>query len=52
MFFNALFVGGAAISAAVMPATGRSVALMVAIAIGYGLVAAGYWALTRRTVDV
>jgi MFS family permease len=51
MFFNALFVGGAAISAAVMPATGRSVALMVAIAIGYALTAGGYWTLSRGTED-
>jgi MFS family permease len=47
MFFNALFVGGAAISAAVMPATGRTVALMVAIALGYALTAGGYWLLSR-----
>ena len=49
MFFNALFVGGAGVSAAFMPATGKSVPLMVAIAIGYALTAGGYWALTRRT---
>jgi MFS family permease len=51
MFFNALFVGGAAISVAVMPATGRTVALMVAIAVGYALTAGGYWALSRGTAD-
>lgn len=51
MFFNALFVGGAAVSVAVMPASGRTVGLMVAIAIGYALTAAGYWALSRRTED-
>jgi MFS family permease len=45
MFFNALFVGGAGVSAAFMPATGKSVPLMVAIAIGYAVTAAGYWAL-------
>jgi MFS family permease len=45
MFFNALFVGGAGVSAAFMPATGRSVPLMIAIAIGYAVTAAGYWAL-------
>jgi MFS family permease len=49
MFFNALFVGGAGVSAAFMPATGKSVPLMLAIAIGYVLTAGGYWALTRRT---
>jgi MFS family permease len=48
MFFNALFVGGAGVSAAFMPATGRSVALMLAIAIGYALTAAGYLAVSRQ----
>jgi MFS family permease len=47
MFFNALFVGGAAVSVAVMPASGRTVALMAAIAIGYAVTAAGYWLLSR-----
>ncbi|MBO0823212.1 MAG: MFS transporter [Actinobacteria bacterium] len=47
MFFNALFVGGAAISVAVMPATGRTVALMVIIAIGYAVASAGYWLASR-----
>ena len=47
MFFNALFVGGAAVSVAVMPATGRTVALMAAIAIGYAVTAAGYWLFSR-----
>jgi MFS family permease len=51
MFFNALFVGGAALSVAVMPATGRTVALMVAIAIGYALTATLYWAMSRGTAD-
>jgi MFS family permease len=51
MFFNALFVGGAGVSVAVMPASGRTVAVMVAIAIGYALTAAGYWTLSRRTAD-
>jgi MFS family permease len=49
MFFNALFVGGAGVSAAFMPATARSVPLMIAIAIGYALTAGGYWALSRGT---
>jgi MFS family permease len=48
MFFNALFVGGAGVSAAFMPATGRSVPLMLAIAIGYVLVAGGYLAISRQ----
>jgi MFS family permease len=51
MFFNALFVGGAGVSVAVMPASGKTVAVMVAIAIGYALTAAGYWTLSRRTSD-
>jgi MFS family permease len=49
MFFNALFVLGAGISAAVMPVTGRSVPLMAAIAIGYALTAAGYLLLSRSS---
>ena len=51
MFFNALFVGGAAISVLFMPPTGRNVALMAAISIGYALTAAGYWALSRRAAE-
>ncbi len=49
MFFNALFVGGAGVSAAFMPSTARSVPLMLAIAIGYAITAAGYLALSRRS---
>ncbi len=48
MTFNVLFVAGAAISAAFMPMTGKSEGLIAAVAIGYGLAAAGYWALSRR----
>jgi len=48
MTFNVLFVVGAAISAAFMPMTGKSGALIAAVAIGYGAAAAGYWALSRR----
>ena len=51
MFFNALFVGGAAVSVAVMPATGKSVALMAAIAIGYAVTAGGYWLLSRSVTQ-
>jgi hypothetical protein len=47
MFFNALFVGGAAVSAAFMPVSGRSVPLMVAIAIGYAATAIGYLTFSR-----
>jgi MFS family permease len=49
MFFNALFVLGAGVSAAVMPVSGRSVPLMAAIAIGYALVAVGYWLRSRSS---
>jgi len=31
-----------------MPATGKSAALIGAVAIGYVLAAAGHWALSRR----
>ncbi len=48
MTFNVLFVAGAAISAAFMPMTGKSDALITAVAIGYALAAGGYWALSRR----
>jgi MFS family permease len=47
MFFNALFVLGAGVSAAFMPVSGRSVPLMVAIAIGYAATAIGYLSLSR-----
>jgi MFS family permease len=49
MFFNALFVGGAGVSAAVMPVTGKSVPLMAAIAIGYAVVAGAYWLAGRQS---
>jgi MFS family permease len=48
MFFNALFVGGAGVSAAFMPVSGKSVGLMVAIAVGYALTAGGYLAFSRQ----
>jgi MFS family permease len=48
MMFNILFVAGAAISAAFMPVTGRSDALIGAVAVGYLVSAAGYWLLSRR----
>jgi MFS family permease len=50
MFFNALFVAGAGVSAAFMPVSGRSVPLMVAMAIGYVLTAVGYLALSRQSL--
>jgi MFS family permease len=48
MTFNVLFVAGAAISAAFMPMTGKSPALIAAVSIGYAVAAAGHWALSRR----
>jgi MFS family permease len=48
MMFNILFVAGAAVSAAFMPVTGRSDALIGAVAVGYLVSAAGYWLLSRR----
>jgi hypothetical protein len=50
MFFNALFVRGAGVSAAFMPISARSVPLMAAIAIGYALTAAGYLVLSRSAI--
>ncbi|HXW88484.1 MAG TPA: MFS transporter [Streptosporangiaceae bacterium] len=51
MFFNALFVGGAGVSAAFMPTTAKSEPLMLAIAIGYALTALGYLALSRQSLS-
>ncbi len=48
MMFNILFVAGAAVSAAFMPATGRSTLLISLVAAGYLISAAGYWLLSRR----
>jgi MFS family permease len=45
MMFNAAFVVGAAVSAAFMPVTGRSAALVAVAAVGYLVTAAGYRAL-------
>lgn len=47
MTFNVLFVAGAGISAAFMPMTGKSDALIAAVAIAYAVAATGYWALSR-----
>jgi MFS family permease len=48
MTFNVLFVAGAAISAEFMPMSGKSGALITAVAIGYAVTAAGYYVLSRR----
>jgi MFS family permease len=49
MFFNITFVVGALITAEFMPLTGKSPALIAAIAIGYAVVAAGYWIVGRHS---
>ena len=49
MMFNITFVAGALISVPFMPLSGKSEALLAVIAVGYAVVAAGYWTLSRRT---
>jgi MFS family permease len=44
MMFNITFAAGALISVPFMPADGKSRALVGVVAVGYALVAAGYWA--------
>jgi hypothetical protein len=46
--FNITFAVGALITAPFMPLSGKSEALLAAIAIGYAVVAAGYWLLSHR----
>ena len=48
VMFNVTFVAGAAISAAFMPATGKSYALLVVVAAGYLLAAAAYRLASRQ----
>lgn len=48
VMFNVTFVAGAAISAAFMPATGKSYSLLVVVAAGYLLAAAGYRLASRQ----
>lgn len=49
MLFNGSFVLAAAIAAAILPADGRSHAIVAIITFGYLAGALGYWALTRRS---
>jgi len=49
MAFNVMFVIGAAVSAVFMPVTGKSAGLIAAVAIGYAVAAAGYWAVRQRS---
>ena len=48
MMFNAAYVAGAALSAAIMPATGHSPLLIVLVAAGFAVVAAAYWLAAGR----
>jgi hypothetical protein len=48
MMFNITFVAGAALSAAFMPVTGRSAAIIGLVAVGYAVAAAAYWLAARR----
>jgi MFS family permease len=49
MLYNAAFVLGAALSALFMPVTGRSYPMLVIVAAGYLVAAAGYWLLSRQS---
>jgi MFS family permease len=48
MLYNATFVIGAAVAAAFMPVTGKSYPMVIAVAAGYLLTAAGYRLLCRQ----
>jgi len=49
MMFNALLVIGAGVSVAFMPRSGKSPGLIEFVAIGYAVVAAGYWLAGRHS---
>jgi MFS family permease len=49
MVYNIAFAAGALISVPFMPLSGKSEAVIAVVAVGYVVVAAGYWALSRRT---
>ncbi len=49
MMFNITFAAGALISVPFMPRDGKSTALIAVIAIGYAIVAASYWLVTRHS---
>ena len=49
MMFNVTFAVGALISVPFMPTSGHSPALVAVIAIGYAVVAAGYWLTGRHS---
>jgi hypothetical protein len=52
MMFNATYVAGAALFAAFMPDNGRSPVIVAVAAIGFALVAAGYWLFGGRNPSV
>jgi MFS family permease len=49
MMFNITFAAGALISVPFMPIDGKSQALVGVVAVGYAVVAAGYWAAGRHS---
>jgi MFS family permease len=49
MMFNIMFAAGALISVPFMPTNGKSPTLLAVVAIGYAVVAAGYWLLGRHS---
>jgi MFS family permease len=48
MLFNVTFILAAVVSAMTLPTTGKSYAAILAIAVGYGVIAAGYGVASRR----
>ena len=49
MMFNITFAAGALISVPFMPLNGKSARLILVVACGYALVAAGYWLTSAVT---
>jgi MFS family permease len=52
VIFNVAFVAAAAVAALVLPESGRSYAVLVALALGYGLTALAYGRVSRRHARV
>jgi MFS family permease len=52
MMFNITFAAAALISAPFMPRTGHSTALIAAVAVGYAVVAVGYWLTSRHSAGL
>jgi hypothetical protein len=52
VLFNVVFVAAAAVGAVVLPANGKSYAVLVAVSLGYAATAASYAAWTRRPVTI